>query len=97
MLEDINTVLIVSSFVFITLSIFLKLRYSLLIFLIVHVAFLAISLGGGQAGGWLILLYSIHYLKAVFIILFVVIAIKVIKVSWLDSREPDKPKSEKSE
>jgi putative Ca2+/H+ antiporter (TMEM165/GDT1 family) len=97
MLEDINTVLIVSSFVFITLSIFLKLRYSLLIFLIVHVAFLVISLGGGQAGGWLILLYSIHYLKAVFIILFVVIAIKVIKVSWLDSREPDKPKSEKSE
>lgn len=97
MVEDINTVLIVSSVVFITFSIFLKLRYSLLIFLIVHIAFLAISLGGGQAGGWLILLYSIHYLKVAFIILFVVIAIQVMKVSWLDSREPDKPKSEKSE
>jgi len=87
--EDINTVLIIISVIFIALSIFLKLRYSLLIYLIVHITFLVISLGGGQAGGWLILIYSMHYLKASFIIFLVIIAIQVIKVSWLDNRESE--------
>ena len=96
MIENLNVALIAITGFLVVISIFLKLRYSLLTFAILHIVFFAVMLGGGQAGGWFILIYVMHFLKPALIVLFVIIAIQVIKVSYLDSREPEKSHNEKA-
>jgi len=97
MTENLNIALIAIASFFVVMSIFLKLRYSLLIFTILHIAFFAVMLGGGQAGGWFILVYVMHYLKPAIIVLFVIIAIQVIKVAYLDSPKLEKSNNENAE
>lgn len=87
--ENLNFVLVVIAVVFVVISIFIKLRYSLLAFLIIPIFFSAVMSNGGQAGGWYILIFIMHFLKPCLIVLIVIIAIQVLKVSWLDSREPE--------
>jgi hypothetical protein len=90
MAENFNIILVVIAVVFVVISIFIKLRYSLLAFLIIPILLSAVMSNGGQASGWYILIFIMHFLKPCLFVLVVIIAIQVLKVSWLDSRELEK-------
>jgi len=51
-------------------------------------------LGAGQVGGWYIILFVKEYLKPSLFVLLVMMAIQLIKVLWLDSREPEQSNNE---
>ena len=86
MLEEINNILIIVAAIYIVISIFIKLRYSLPIYFALHIAFIVIMLGSGQGGGWFVLIYIGDYLAPSLVVFCQIMGIQAIKIMWQDSK-----------